>query len=293
MPPTVRMPGNVPALLQDSAANGHRRMWAAPGTGGMSGPALPPAAPLGRDAGHVVCRPAARSAPPPACLDIGGEAAFSGQQTQARPRHCMALHRPGWEQTNAGEQHARSPWPCTAIPVLPAHHLRRHLAHSPRHRRGAAGGQPLCPACLCRCRRWRGAAAFAGQALWRTVRRRADRAGLSRPEDLRRYGAQGGPGGHPAGLSGAEGRARLFAEGVRRPVFHRAVRDRHHAARRAVAARAHQLAVAGAHAHHRHGAGQQLADSAAQALRGAGRALPRGLLLGYVFHDARAAGVRA
>ncbi|CAH0446720.1 Periplasmic trehalase [Ralstonia syzygii subsp. syzygii] len=50
---------------------------------------------------------------------------------------------------------------------------------------------------------------------------------------------------------------------------------------------------AGAHAHHHHGAGQQLADSAAQALCGAGRALPRGLLLGHVFHDARAAGGRA
>lgn len=207
----------------------------------------------------------------------------------------MARPRPGMgrERTTAGELYARTPSLGAPVPIPRAIRLGQCHDRPAHDRRGAAGGKPLCPSGRCRCRRRRSAAAVAGQALRRTVRRRADRPGLSRPEDLRRYGAQGGPGGHPAGLSRAEGRARLFAEGIRRSVLHRAARDLCHAAGRAVAARAHQLAVAGAHAHHHHGAGQQLADSAAQALCGAGRALPRGLLLGYVFHDARAAGGRA
>ena len=55
--------------------------------------------------------------------------------------------------------------------------------------------------------------------------------------------------------------------------------------------RQHRLAVAAAHAHEHDGAAVQLADPAAEAVCRARRPLPRRLLLGHLFHDARAAGV--
>ncbi len=123
MPPTVRMPGNVPALLQDSAANGHRR-HVGPGASASC------SAWAGR---RACCLPAGGAiGTAPACLDIGGEAAFSGQQTQARPRHCMALHRPGV----GADQRRRT---ACSIPVaLHGHPGFAHASSTPAPRTFAA-----------------------------------------------------------------------------------------------------------------------------------------------------------
>ena len=92
-------------------------------------------------------------------------------------------------------------------------------------------------------------------------------------------------------VSATEIAAGLLAEGVRRPAFHAAAGRRRDAAAEPDAAPAHRLAVAAAHAHEHDGAAVQLADPAAEAVCRARRPLPRRLLLGHLFHDARAAGV--
>ena len=74
------------------------------------------------------------------------------------------------------------------------------------------------------------AAAAAEPALRRPVRRGADRAALSRPEDLRRRDARWRSGDDRAVVSATEIAAGLLAEGVRRPAFHAAAgrrRDAH------------------------------------------------------------------
>ena len=84
------------------------------------------------------------------------------------------------------------------------------------------------------------AAAAAEPALRRPVRRGADRAALSRPEDLRRRDARWRSGDDRAVVSATEIAAGLLAEGVRRPAFHAAAGRRR--AAEPDAAPAHRLA---------------------------------------------------
>ncbi len=109
-----------------------------------------------------------------------------------------------------------------------------------------------------------------------------------------RLRAAGGAGGHPGALSRATrvGGFLSSRHSCRRTSRANRFRTSTTSPTPTIPARPYRRPVAGADARARRASVALLAAAAAAPLRGAGRALPRTLLLGFVFHDARAGGQR-
>jgi hypothetical protein len=127
------------------------------------------------------------------------------------------------------------------------------------------------------------------------VRRRAARAGVRRRQDVRRRAPAARAGRDRVALPRGAGVRRVRAARVRRLAVRGARRRRRRRGRRGGAEHggAHPRPLAGAHARPRPTRPAVVAHPAPLRVRGAGRALPRGVLLGLVLHDARPRGERA